>query len=137
MGWGPRSPVPCPWEGAWALPSLTAPLSTRLPCREKKGFGSESKRFGDSEKDVPGPGKYLEQAPSLEYTHESISKKGYGPMTSSSRRWRGVRPVYSGPGPGEFSSRSALEVEQDKYFNRAPTTAAFHPPVRPGMQAAT
>ena len=84
-----------------------------------------------AEKDMPGPGTYLMHAcgPTLEYSHDSISKKGYGSMVSRTTRWRGVRPVYSGPGPGEYSARSALEVDQDKYFNRAAATSAFHPPV--------
>ena len=44
--------------------------------REKKGFGSEAKRFGEAEKDIPGPGTYLllACAPTLEYGHDSISK---------------------------------------------------------------
>lgn len=99
--------------------------------REKKGFMSESKRFGESEKDNPGPGTYLMGAcsPSLEYKHDSISKKGYGPLVSKEKRWRRVRPVYTGPGPGEYGFRPSLEVDQDKYFNRAPATSAFRPPV--------
>ena len=93
---------------------------------------SESKRFGEAERDNPGPGTYLADAcsPSLEYKHDSISKKGYGSLVSKEKRWRRVRPVYTGPGPGDYALRPTLEAERDKDFNRAPATSAFRPPVR-------
>lgn len=103
--------VPC-----LALPSLPD------GCREKKGFLTEQRRFSLPEDDNPGPGTYVAQAPSLEYKHESISKKGYGSMISKARRFKGQRPAYTGPGPGEYNAR-LLPPALD--FNKAPLTAAF------------
>ncbi|GAX78192.1 hypothetical protein CEUSTIGMA_g5634.t1 [Chlamydomonas eustigma] len=93
--------------------------------REKKGFGSVSKRFGESDADNPGPGEYVEHG-SMEYKHDSISKKGYGSMVSNDKRWRGRRNVYTGPGPGDFEQRTPIELNKDKYFNKAPVTSVFH-----------
>ena len=97
-------------------------------CREKKGFGSVSRRFSDAERDNPGPGAYVAAAePTMEWKHDSIGRKGYGPMASRDKRWKGTRVMYS-PGPGEYSQK--VQALEQSSFNRAPATAAFHPPVR-------
>jgi hypothetical protein len=57
-------------------------------CRERKGFLSEGKRFNDAETDNPGPGSYAgPQQNTLEYKHDSISKRGYGAMASRDKRF--------------------------------------------------
>ncbi len=128
-------------------PSLEASVLACL--REKKGFGSESKRFGEAEKDNPGPGQYMSTHMALEYNRDSIGKKvwhclhalireacmvmhvcsherpmqGFGPMVSRDKRWRN-RIISAGPGPGEFEQRAPRENN----FNKAVTTSAFHLP---------
>jgi hypothetical protein len=96
-------------------------------CREKKGFGSVSRRFVDLETDNPGPGTYDHLESSLQSKPESIGKKGFGPMVSNDKRWKQKRGGYTGPGPGEYT---LSDNDQEKYFNRAQSTSMFHNPVR-------
>lgn len=96
--------------------------------REQKGFLSEAKRFNDGEHDLPGPGSYgqpLERT--LEYQHDSISKKGYGPMVSRSKRFS-TKVYYTGPGPTDYRRRDA--ALQERSFSTAAVSAAFQAQVR-------
>lgn len=72
-----------------------------LPCpRERKGFGSERKRFIGAEQDTPpGPGSY-DRGLTMGLAHGSMSRKGYGPMVSVGRRFRTERAYYTGGAPG-------------------------------------
>lgn len=91
--------------------------------RERKGFLSKAKRFHDLDHELPGPGNYHKPA-AMEFTHDSIGKKGYGSLASKSERFK-HRMRYTGPGPGEYKQRAPRDVEHDKYFNKAAITASF------------
>jgi hypothetical protein len=98
--------------------------------RELKGFGSETRRFGGDETEVPGPGAYVATASSRDVQKgESMSKKGYGPLTSKAGRFR-QRPHYTGPGPGAYNAARVREAIQIKLSPHNPQpTACFHPKV--------
>ncbi len=110
--------------------ACTIPISLHtfgtLPRREKKGFGSEGRRFGTDETDNPGPGQY-----SLpESSHrpiESTSKKGYGAMVSKAQRFK-HKARYTGPGPGTYVVASYLP----DYHIQIGATSSFHPKVSLG-----
>ena len=105
------------------LGSAFAILTNMNVDREKKGFGSEEKRFGSSETEIPGPGTHSWQTKNLEYHADSIGKKGYGAMASRSKSGRGTRVAYTGPGPGQYKPQTAADIE--KYFNKSTVTSAF------------
>jgi hypothetical protein len=91
--------------------------------RERKGFMSESKRFNDGEHDLPGPGTYgrpMERT--LEFQHDSISKKGYGTLVSKSKRFV-TKVYYTGPGPADYKRKDA--ALQERGFSTAAVSAAF------------
>ncbi|KAJ9532113.1 hypothetical protein QJQ45_003831 [Haematococcus lacustris] len=86
--------------------------------REKKGFGSEGRRFQDSEGDTPGPGTYqpcptsqkggaATQGPTFEFHHDSISKRGFGPMASKARSRESLQPAISSAAAGTAASTGA------------------------------
>ncbi|MEW5298642.1 MAG: hypothetical protein WDW36_001737 [Sanguina aurantia] len=128
--------------GVKGVSSIPAKFETVLSVgpRERKGFGSERKRFIGAEQDTPpGPGSY-DRGLTMGLAHGSMSRKGYGPMVSVGRRFRTERAYYTGPGPCEYASRGAHPSPSD--FNRSPATSAFHSrgstsavPVDPGSES--
>ncbi|PNW74694.1 hypothetical protein CHLRE_12g486700v5 [Chlamydomonas reinhardtii] len=122
-----KGPVTAPLKsvpGYKPVSSIPAKFETILytGAREKKGFSVESRRFGDTDNDNPGPGSYNSTpTPLHESKVESIGKKGYGPMASGARRFEN-RVYYTGPSPGDYRRQQALE---DRSFSRASTSAAF------------
>lgn len=118
-------------RGAMSCPSFDTGMGCLLlaVCRERKGFGSEGRRFFDQEHDLPGPGTYqLTQHNPLEFKHDSIGKRGYGPMASRSGRFK-HKGRFTGPGPGDY--RAEIVRATQTSFNRAPVTANFHAAVSP------
>ncbi|KAL6748265.1 hypothetical protein V8C86DRAFT_2883199 [Haematococcus lacustris] len=125
-----------PLRGPSSIPAKFETLLFTGP-REKKGFGSEGRRFQDNEGDTPGPGTYqpcptsqkggaATQGPTFEFHHDSISKRGFGPMASKDARFE-RKTKYTGPGPGQYKPRAPDLMGADKYFNQAGATASFHP----------
>uniref|UniRef100_A0A7S3QR86 Uncharacterized protein n=1 Tax=Dunaliella tertiolecta TaxID=3047 RepID=A0A7S3QR86_DUNTE len=96
-----------------SLPSLTQSC-TLAPGRERKGFGIQGRRFGDEESDIPGPGKYVgHRNDSMEFKHDSISKRGYGGMASREGRFKD-KLRYTGPGPGSYRAQLAEELSRHR-----------------------
>ncbi|KAF5839946.1 hypothetical protein DUNSADRAFT_18227 [Dunaliella salina] len=83
--------------------------------RERKGFGVQGRRFGDEESDIPGPGKYggHRNESSMEFKHDSISKRGYGGMASREGRFKD-KLRYTGPGPGSYRAQLAEELSKQR-----------------------
>jgi hypothetical protein len=94
-------------------------------CRECKGFGSEVRRFGSDETDNPGPGTYGVPIPVKEVQHkDSMSKKGYGPLTSKATRFKN-KACYTGPGPGTYAAPQSIVTVSSSPYPQHPT-ACFH-----------
>lgn len=73
-----------------------------------------------------GPGRYGGDASTstMEFQHDSVGKRGYGPMASRDKRFKHHKLRYTGPGPGEYEQNIADFIATN--FNRAATTANFH-----------
>ncbi|XP_071964528.1 O(6)-methylguanine-induced apoptosis 2-like [Antedon mediterranea] len=99
-----------------------------VPNNDKKGFGSQSKRFSH-EKDVnenPGPGSYVSHGRATS-DKSSYSKKGYGVGFVSKTR-RNVRNKGTpGPGSAAYHLPSLLSTRND--FNKTTNTSSFQKPI--------
>lgn len=65
----------------------------------------------------------------MERGPESTSKKGFGMMVSSARRFKD-RTFYTGPGPGEYKSRQQQALVASLSVSQAPASSAFMKKVR-------
>ncbi|XP_033120954.1 O(6)-methylguanine-induced apoptosis 2-like [Anneissia japonica] len=95
-----------------------------IPNHDRKGFGSQSKRFGHG-RDInenPGPGSYVGHGQATS-DKSSYSKKGYG-VGFVSKTQRNVRHKGTpGPGAAAYSLPSLLSTRND--FNKTVTTSSF------------
>ena len=94
---------------------------------EECAFGSQKTRFIDPAHDLPGPGAYFSPV-TLIKDSDSISRKGYGSLSSAAFRWQGIKPQWTGPGPGEYEAAIAPPSAVAAVYNRADTSANFHRP---------
>lgn len=95
---------------------------------EVDGFLSRVARFKPKQDDLPGAGSYHKDS-SMEFNHDSISKKGYGNgFVSKTDRFFYVNqsgaPAYF-PGPGSYQETDFLTSKNRANFNRSNTTANF------------
>eukprot|EP00798_Chlamydomonas_sp_ICE-L_P032520 gene32520-17233_t len=108
--------------------------------REKKGFGSEGRRFSTLETENPGPGSYANNTSSLNTRSESYGVKGFGSMTSSTKRLSG-RKAYTGPGPGTYKQEFIRKEEYSpsataNFADRTVVPASEIPSPGPGTYSA-
>ncbi|XP_064607152.1 O(6)-methylguanine-induced apoptosis 2-like [Liolophura sinensis] len=94
---------------------------------DKKGFLSQSKRFGSfsDQNENPGPGKYTSHK-SMNNNSTSFSKRGTGGFASKSKR-KFKYDIPSGPGPGIYSLPGLLSTRKD--FNAANNSRTFQQPI--------
>ena len=69
---------------------------------KKEGFGCSANRFSEKSLKIPGPGQYSESL----NNNPSLSKKGFGGMTTSAPRFKKFQYVNSVPGPGTYDTKS-------------------------------
>ena len=81
------------------LDGTFAHMSSCVCSSERKAFGCQTARFTDCVDALPGPGTYFSPTDLLRRNH-GVGRKGYGALTSASKRWAGDAPRYTGPGPG-------------------------------------
>ncbi|MCI4381476.1 hypothetical protein PGIGA_G00252200 [Pangasianodon gigas] len=91
---------------------------------ERKGFGSQAKRFTHSVNGNPGPGSYLSQTSAVTCS-PSFSRKGTGGFASKALRVNS-KPQRGSPGPNTYNLQSSLLRQHD--FNRD-VSRTFHLPI--------
>ena len=66
-----------------------------------EGFGCSASRFSEKHAKLPGPGHYSES----QLENPSVSKKGFGGLTSSAPRFKKFQYANIIPGPGTYESK--------------------------------
>ncbi|XP_051892690.1 O(6)-methylguanine-induced apoptosis 2 [Pristis pectinata] len=94
---------------------------------EKKGFGSQARRFDDdlSQSENPGPGTYDYTHGSLETFSTSFSKRGMGGLASKVPRVE-RRKIIQSPGANAYNVPSTILTKMDYHLGNS---SMFQPPI--------
>ena len=124
-------------------PSIPSKTEKLLQAAElKAGFGCSASRFTEKLARFPGPGQYSESV----QDNPSLSKKGFGGMVSSSKRFKKFQYVTSVPGPGSYESKPSsvpsfkISVASSKSLKKSqifPAPGQYEPSLPPSSKQTT